>query len=67
MRNEFGETLLKEPFLTLPSYEGRLLALTLRLGVLRAMLFEATGGAGLQVRGAPVLSSSTMTTIQTPI
>jgi hypothetical protein len=67
MRNEFGEMLLNEPFLTLPSHEGRLLALTLRLGVLRAMVFEATGGAGLQVRAPPAFSSSTITTIQTPI
>jgi hypothetical protein len=66
MRNELGEMLLKEPFLTLSSYDGRLLAFTLRLGVLR-IVFEATGGAGLQVRGAPGFSSSTITTIQTPI
>jgi hypothetical protein len=66
MRKELGELLLSEPFLILLSKELWPLVLPLRVVVLRAML-ESTGGAGLQFRGAPSLSSSTITTIHTPI
>ncbi len=67
MRKELGESLLNEPSLILASNECWPLVLTLRLGVLRAATFDGTGGAGLQFRGALSFSSSTMTTIQTPI
>jgi hypothetical protein len=66
MRKELGELLLSEPFLILLSKEFWPLVLPLRVVVLRAML-AGTGGAGLQFRGVPSLSSSTITTIHTPI
>lgn len=68
MRKDVGESLLREPFLILllPSYGYRPLAASWRASVLRAML-GGTGGADLQLRGAATSSSSTITTIQTPI
>ena len=66
MRKELGDSLLTEPFLILLSYGFRPLLASCRVNVLRAML-GGTGGANLQFRDAAVSSSSTRTTIQTPI